>query len=145
MKPISTSVFALIAVFLFFGCSDSNTSNSSVCERNAQIVSETVFNNITTANYNIVNVALNEDCLDITIASSGCSGETWQMNLYSTSEFSETAIPQKDLKLGLFNNEACLAIVQKTVSFSLIPYQIDGQNEITLFIQGWATPITYTY
>lgn len=145
MKKTITSVFALVIICLFFGCSDSNNSTTSECGKQAKIISQTAFGQVNTQNYTITNVALNENCLDITISSSGCNANNWAMDLFATSAFSSTTIPQKDLKVKLTNNEECLAVFQKTVSFSLIPYQLDGQNQITLKIEGWATPITYTY
>lgn len=144
MKRIITSSFCLAVLAMFFACSESN-SNNSTCNKSALIASTSYFNQLNTTNYTITNVALNEDCLDITLSSSGCNANNWQMNLYSTSAFSSTAIPQKDLKIQLVNNDACLAVFQKTVSFSLVPYRLNGQNEITLKIAGWAAPVTYTY
>lgn len=146
MKRILSSAIALIVFSLLIRCSSGNNDNpSSGCPNSAQIVSQTTFDQVNTTNYTITNVALNEDCLDITISSSGCNPNNWHMNLLSTSGFSSTSIAQKQLKIELINEEACLAVFQKTVSFSLIPYRIDGHNEINLFIQGWATPINYTY
>lgn len=144
MKKILISIFTVLVFSILSGCSDSS-SNSQSCDRQARIVSETAFDQVSTSNYSVISVDLNEDCLDITVASSGCSGATWQMNLFGTTEFSSTAIPQKELKIGLVNNEACLAIVQKTVSFNLTRYQLDGQSEVKLLIEGWTTPIIYSY
>lgn len=146
MKRILSSTLALIMFSLSIGCSSGNSDTLLLsCGHLAQIVNQTTFNQVNTTNYMITNVALNEDCLDITISSSGCNPNNWGMNLLSTSDFSSTSIAQKQLKVELINDEACLAVFQKTVSFSLIPYRIDGHNEINLIIQGWSTPINYTY
>jgi hypothetical protein len=146
MQRILSSTLALIVFSLSIGCSSSNNDNPPLgCDNSAQIVNQTTFDQVITTNYMITNVALNGDCLDITISSSGCNPNNWDMNLLSTSDFSSTSIPQKQLKVGLINEEACAAVFQKTVSFSLIPYRIDGHNEINLVIQGWSTPINYTY
>jgi hypothetical protein len=144
MKRIFTLIFTS---FLFCAaCSESSSSVPATnCDEQAQVVTDAVFGLINTENYTITAVSLNEDCLDITISSSGCNPNNWEMGLFSTSDFSETTIPQKNLKVKLVNEEACLAVFQKTVSFSLIPYQLAGDNEITLFIEGWPTPISYTY
>jgi hypothetical protein len=145
MKRILSLTSALIVFSLSIGCSSSNSTTTLSCGDQAQIVNQTTFDQVNTTNYMISNVALNEDCLDITVSSSGCSANNWDMNLLSTSDFSSTSIAQKQLKVELINGETCLAIFQKTVSFSLIPYRLDGHNEITLNIQGWATPISYSY
>lgn len=142
MKRIFISLFCFL---ILPGCaeSDSNSLNLS-CDVQAQVVESAVYDDVI-INYAITSVTLNEDCLDITVSSSGCNPVNWEMNLLSTSDFSSTAIPQKNLKVKLVNEETCLAVFQKTVSFSLIPYRLEGQNEINLFIEGWPTPINYTY
>ncbi|UPT71694.1 MAG: hypothetical protein M0D53_05005 [Flavobacterium sp. JAD_PAG50586_2] len=146
MKRILSSTLALIVFSLSIGCSSSNNDTPPLsCGRQAEIINQTTFDQVNITNYMITNVALNVDCLDITISSSGCNANNWDMNLFSTSAFSSTSIAQKQLKIELINEEACLAVFQKTVSFSLIPYRIDGHNEINLIIQGWSTPINYTY
>jgi hypothetical protein len=47
--------------------------------------------------------------------------------------------------MELINDEACLAFFQKTVSFDLTPFQIDGQSDLPLNINGWNEQITYEY
>lgn len=133
MKKIFTPIICSILLILS-SCSSSDDKTS--CAKNAQTVSQETFNNVIT-NYTITDVALNEDCLDITISSSGCSGESWQMSLFSN--------PQRDLKVKLVNQELCLAVLEKTTSFSLIPLRIQGQHQVTLNIDGWAEPIVYNY
>ena len=143
-------IFTLLVLFgmLFISCSDddNNTGNVSQCDLTSQIIENEVFQDIETYNYQINNVVLNQNCLEITLTSSGCDGNTWEMNLYSTDNFYDPIYPlQRAVKLELINNEICLAIIQKTISFDLTPLQIEEQNEVPLNIEGWEEQIIYQY
>ncbi len=146
MKRIFTSIF-LFSIFSFFiACSDSsNKIATQNCDNQSQIIDTEAYNNLTTTNYMITGIALNENCLDVTISSSGCSGINWQMNLFSTNNLPDSFPLQRNLKLQLINEEACLAVISKTVSFDLTPLQIAGQDQITFNIEGWGEQIVYQY
>ena len=136
------SVFLLLSI----SCSDDDKKTiDSNCDKQAQVVSDTNFQDIITANYMITNVVLNGDCLSVTISSSGCSGETWDVELISSNSILESFPVQRLVKIELDNPEVCLAIVQKTVSFDLAPFQVDGQNQVILNIDGWNETINYQY
>ena len=145
MKRIFTSAFICSMFLLVISCSDSKDSQSQNCDKKSRVISTEAYNNLVTTNYTITSVALNEDCLDVTISSSGCSGNTWQMNLFSSDNFPDILPLQRNLKLQLDNPEACLAIVTKTVSFDLAPLQISGQHRITFNLTGWDQQIVYNY
>ena len=136
------SVFLLLSI----SCSDDDKKTiDSNCDKQAQVVSDTNFQDIITANYMITNVVLNGDCLSVTISSSGCSGETWDVELISSNSILESFPVQRLVKIELDNPEVCLAIVQKTVSFDLAPFQVDGPNQVILNIDGWNETINYQY
>jgi hypothetical protein len=141
--------FRVISFFLLLtiSCSDDNNNNNanSNCNKQAQVISDITFEDIITANYMITNVVLDGDCLAVTVSSSGCSGDTWEMKLLGSNSVLQILPIQRSAKIELNNQEACLAIVQKTVSFDLVPFQIDGQNEVLINIEGWDEPITYEY
>ena len=52
---------------------------------------------------------------------------------------------QRAVKVELVSNQLCLAVLQKTKSFDLLPFQISGQNQIPLNILGWNKTIIYKY
>ncbi|MGV3695702.1 hypothetical protein [Flavobacterium sp.] len=135
MKKITTLLICC-AFAIFAGCSNSNDSNES-CGEAAVLVGDLPFGNINTGNYQITAVALNEDCLDISISSSGCDGSNWETSLFSDDE--------RQLKLELTNPEVCAAVVSKTMSFDMRPLRVSGQNQVTLNIEGWPTPVVYNY
>ncbi|MCZ8089493.1 MAG: hypothetical protein O9282_06765 [Flavobacterium sp.] len=138
----------VLCCFLLFtiSCSDDDKKTvSSNCDKQAIVFNDDNFQDIITANYMITNVVLNDDCLSVTVSSSGCNGETWDMELISSTSILESFPVQRLVKVELDNEEACLAVFQKTVSFDLAPFQVDGQNQVILNIDGWDEPITYQY
>ena len=136
-----------LPIILILSC-NSEGDNSTIennCYFTSEIILEEDFNAINTSNYGIIEVELNGDCLEITFGSSGCGTDLWEENLYSTDIFYNVFPLQRDVKMELINDETCLAFFQKTVSFDLTPFQIDGQSDLPLNINGWNEQITYGY
>ena len=136
-----------LPIILILSCNSEN-DNSTIennCDFTSEIILEEDFNAINTSNYGIIEVELNGDCLEITFGSSGCGTDLWEENLYSTDTFYNVFPLQRDVKMELINDETCLAFFQKTVSFDLTPFQIDGQSDLPLNINGWNEQITYEY
>ena len=146
MKKTSIS-FCIYGLFiLFLSCSESNSvSVISNCDKQSEIIDETSYNLVNTSNYVITGIVLNEDCLDVTIGSSGCDANNWTMNLFSTNNFSNTNPIQRNIKVELVNQEACAAAFQKTVSFDLTPLRVSTQTQIIFNIDGWNEQIVYNY
>ena len=124
---------------------DDNSTIENNCDFTSEIILEEDFNAISTSNYAITEVELNDDCLEITFSASGCGTDLWEENLYSTDASYNVFPLQRDVKIELINEELCLAVFQKTVSFDLTPFQIDRQSELPLNITGWNEQITYEY
>ena len=140
-------ILLFLPIILILSCNSEN-DNSTIennCDFTSEIILEEDFNAINTSNYGIIEVELNGDCLGITFGSSGCGTDLWEENLYSTDAFYNVFPLQRDVKMELINDEACLAFFQKTVSFDLTPFQIDGQSDLPLNINGWNEQITYEY
>lgn len=83
--------------------------------------------------------------MEITFTSSGCGPELWKENLYSTDSFYAVFPLQRILKIELINEDICHAIFQKSISFDLTPFQMDGQHTLPLNIDGWNEQIIYGY
>jgi hypothetical protein len=136
-----------LPIILILSCNSEN-DNSTIennCDFTSEIILEEDFNAIYTSNYGIIEVELNGDCLEMRFGASGCGTDLWEENLYSTDAFYNVFPLQRDVKMELINDEACLAFFQKTVSFDLTPFQIDGQSDLPLNINGWNEQITYEY
>lgn len=140
-----------ILTLVFVGCKgdDSNccphpNPDPTNCNE-FSIIDETKYNQTNTNNYTITNVVLNGDCLEITVSSSGCNPNNWDMNFVASEVVVETLPNMWYAKVELINNEDCQAVFQKTVSFDLTPFKITGQNQVLINIQGWNTSIMYQY
>ena len=141
--------FILLLSFVlvvFYSCTkDDDSRNIPNCDSRSEVIAENIFNSINTSNYSISNVILNGDCLEITLGSSGCNANLWEMELYSTNSFYTVYPMQRTVKLKLTNNQACLAFFQKTKSFDLTAFRMEGQNSLPLNIVGWDKQIIYKY
>jgi len=94
----------------------------------------------------LISAEVNGDCLNISISASGCSGETWVLELIDSEGVMESLPPQRNLKLILTNSEACLAVFTKTQSFDLTQLRVEeDENEVILNIEGFPESITYSY
>lgn len=112
---------------------------------NLTLIDSFSYENATTSPYTVTDVAINEDCLIITITATGCDGNTWDMQLLDSGSVEESNPSQRYVKFFLVNNEACLAEISRTTSFDLSTLQIEGENEIIINIDQYSDPITYVY
>ena len=137
-------------ILLIFGC-DKNEDNKIIeCEESNNcdkciLIDRDLYFQTNTDNYTIMIIQVNQDCLEIEFGSSGCDGNSWEIELIDLGAISETAIPQRNLKLKLINNEDCEAFITRTISFNLNPLQLDNYEEINLKIDDYSDLIRYEY
>jgi len=142
------NIFAFILLGIILGsCSDDDTNIGYVsdCEVISQVIDEVPFQGIETYNYLITDIEMNQNCLEITFASGGCDGNTWEVNLFSKDVLLDALPLQRVVKMELLSEEICLAYIEQTISFDLTPFQIEGQNEVPLNIEGLEEVIIYQY
>jgi len=142
MKKI---VVFFICLFVLSCNSNDEPTIENKCNVSSEIISSEDFSAVSTSNYAITKVEINEDCIEITFGSSGCGTELWEEHLFSVDSFYTIFPLQRDLKMKLINEELCEAYFIKTVSFDLTPLQIDGQNIVPLNIYGWNEQVIYEY
>lgn len=139
----------IISILLFVSCAEvgyaPQLEPESDCDAFIDVVGDNQFNATVNTGISIENVSIDQDCLSISIADSGCNPDNWEVNLLTTSAVLESLPVQKILKVEVINNEACLAVFQKTKTFDLTPIQIEGENDIILNIEAWDMIIVYTY
>lgn len=134
-------------IFLFvFGCnSNDEPTIENKCNVSSEIISSEDFSAVSTSNYAITKVEINDDCIEITFGSSGCGTELWEEHLFSVDSFYTIFPLQRDLKMKLINEELCEAYFIKKVSFDLLPLQLEGQDLLPLNIYGWNEQVIYEY
>ncbi len=146
MKQIG---YLIMIIFLIISC-DKNDDNPVKCSESGNcdkciIINNDLYNLTNTDNYTIQNITVNQDCLEIEFGSSGCDGNSWEIDLVDLDGISETAVPQRDLKLRLINIEECEAFITRTISFNLEPLQLDNYEAINLKIADYDVLIRYDY
>lgn len=126
-------------------CDEDNDGNPSQFCDELVIINNDQYQNMQSDFYSLVNATITNNCLEVTISASGCSGESWEMSLVDSGDIPESMPPQRYLKFVLVNNEACLAVFSRTISFDLTPLEIQGLNEITLNIEDFPEALSYNY
>ena len=141
-----TKLYVLLVFSLLMGCTEDEgtTLPQTNCNDFARIDSFS-YQEAATSPYTINSVTINEDCLIFNFTATGCDGLTWTMQLADSGDVSETDPPQRNVKLFLINNEACLAEVSRTWSFDLSTLQVEGSNQIIINIDDFADSVTYSY
>lgn len=109
------------------------------------IIDQSLYNNLESDSFSIENAEIIDNCLSLRIGASGCDGSSWEFDLLDSGTVAESSPEQRFLKLQLINNEACLAVIGRTVSFNVSSLQIEGSNEIILHIEGFGASIAYNY
>ncbi len=141
MKIHHTICILLISI-LFAACS-SNDDSGSPCDAEAT-VNESRYNQAPRQGIFIKNVSVSGDCLQVNFEASGCDGSTWVIDLVGSTQVAESLPAQRFIAIDLVNNEACLAVIDTTVSFDLTALRLSG-DEIILNLQGWSEKFSYTY
>ena len=114
----------------------------TTCDKDV-IVSQTEYQNAPDHFVVISDMNITGNCLKIKFSASGCSGNTWVVNLIDSEEIAESLPVQRTLRLSLYNQECCEAWITKEISFNIKDLQINGNNSVILNIMG--TPILYEY
>jgi hypothetical protein len=134
------TLYFLIFSFILIACDEKND--------NTNLQNETVFidNNLyqetTTNNYTITDVQLEGHLLTIKISSSGCSANSWKAILVDANEILESDPIQRNIKLSLENNEACLAVFEKQFTFDITILK-EEFSEVIFNLEGWNHQIKY--
>ncbi|WP_439152846.1 hypothetical protein [Winogradskyella sp.] len=117
---------------------------SDICDE-LIVTSNTEYENLESDFYSLDSAEIIDDCLVIAVSASGCDGNSWLFTLVDSGDIAESMPPQRNLKFGLTNNEACLAVFSREMSFDLRSLQIEGVDSVILNIEDFSTPLEYNY
>ncbi|MCL8009482.1 hypothetical protein M8845_18825 [Gelidibacter japonicus] len=138
---------ALILILIgiaFFSCSnDDDNGNQNNCDFKT-IINKNQYETAPSDPLGINSLEINDNCLKINFSSSGCGGETWEIKLIDSEDIMESNPPQRNLRLSLKNEEVCLAIVTKELTFDISNLQVGG-NRVQLNITNSEETILYEY
>lgn len=138
-------VIGLIAVFLgFTSCNRFDPDpEPPVCDYNV-VVDAQLYEKGTSSFFTLSDVNIVEDCLTLSVTSSGCSGDSWKFKLVDSGVIAESYPVQRYMRLLLTNNELCDAVITKKVSFNLTPIRT-GEHKVIIHLKNWDESLLYTY
>ena len=85
------------------------------------------------------------DCLMLNYSASGCDGSTWRLSLYDSGEIAESFPEQRFLAIDIDNQEACDAIIEREISFSLIDLRLGESGTVLFNLANFEDQLSYTY
>ena len=110
-------------------------NSQSNCDKDV-IISETEYKTAPNDLVSILDMEISGNCLNIRFAASGCSGNSWVLNLIDAGVVAESYPCQRSLRLSLENKEMCKAYITKEISFNIEDLQIEGNDKVSLNIAG---------
>ncbi|REG90096.1 hypothetical protein [Winogradskyella sediminis] len=139
-------ILVLGCVLMNFQCEDSGNDDAMIISCGIEVVNDSVlYESAESSYFGVLDSNLEGNCLSVTISSSGCDASTWGLTLIDSETITESLPPQRELRLIFYNNEACLAVLEKEEIFDLVALQVEGANEVVLNIEGLPESILYTY
>ncbi|MEM9859302.1 MAG: hypothetical protein AAF843_18230 [Bacteroidota bacterium] len=95
-------VLSTLIILVCTYCNEDEDILRTVCDE-VVILNSEQFKNATTDFFTVIDVEVEGDCMNIKYSSSGCSGESWVMELIDANVIKETNPVQLDLRLILKN------------------------------------------
>ncbi len=135
----------LITSFIFFACNndDDTDDNSSNCSAET-LISSNLYADAPDDQLSINSLEIIDNCLKINFSASGCDGNSWEVKLIDSTVLLESNPPQRNLRLSLKNEEACLAFINKELTFDISSLKVSG-NSVQLNITNTDKDILYQY
>ena len=82
--------------------------------------------------------------MKISFSASGCSGDSWKIELIDAGSVKESDPPQRDLRLSLDNDELCEAFITRELSFNISRLKVEG-GRVQLNLSNSNDQILYEY
>ena len=108
------------------------------------IISEADYKNAPADELTILGASIAEDCLTVEFSASGCDGSAWEIKLIDANVVMESYPVQRNLRLSLFDQEECDAVITKTIAFDISPLQLD-YDKILLNLTNSGEQLLYEY
>ena len=147
MKIIFIFFILLTSVLAINSCCEDTENNeiNGVCgTTNCDswvIIDDSLFQNAPNDHVDILDMSIEGDCLKVKFASSGCSGDTWEVLLIGKKEWLYSNPPSKELRLSLKNSELCEAYITKEISFDI--RELHQTDSVKLILSNYDEWILY--
>ncbi|AHW61852.1 hypothetical protein SAMN05444285_10721 [Draconibacterium orientale] len=143
MKVLKLLIGTIIIGLTLTYCDKETDNSSTVCDKSV-IVDEDQYNNEPNDQLTIISAELDNDCLKINFASSGCSGSSWEVKLIDSGVILYSDPPQRNLRLSLKNQELCDAYIGKEITFDIGDLRIN-RDKVLLNLTNSGDQILYEY
>ena len=128
---------SLAVLIAFSGCSDDDNDPVDVKPCGPEVViSNEAYKNAPDDALDIKEVQLSGNCLTISFGASGCSGESWELQLIASADIAESLPPQQSVRISLKNEEVCLAYFERAVEFDITSLNANGEIQLNLLGYG---------
>lgn len=135
MRAPLFAVYSLLLAACFSCKSNDDGTFISTCDDLA-VVNSDEFENAESTLFEFISAEISGNCLQVKFSAPGCDGSSSTMKLIDSGVIKESFPIQRDLRLVLDNNEACLAVFTKELSFDLSPLKTPNDNVIQLNLEG---------
>jgi len=132
MQTLKLIFVAIVFGMLFITCDNDDDNQPANCDQ-AVFISADLYKNAPDDQLTINKVEIVGDCLKISFAASGCSGQSWEVKLIDAGMIFYSNPPQLNLRLSLKNEELCAAVIGKEMTFDISQLQVTG-NRVLLNI-----------
>jgi hypothetical protein len=135
---------SMLSLFSFISCTDKDNPDPLNCDRVIEIDAD-MFENAPDNNHTINTVAFEDNCLCIEFSASGCSGDSWEIQLIDADVILESFPVQRNIRISLKNEEVCEAWITRKLCFDISPLQLENYDRILLNLDGYPEQIEYNY
>ena len=142
---MKTTLIILMTLLLTTGgCTKEERESKHNNRCNFVLIDSEQYNNLTTDDFNIVDIKFEDRCLKITIRYGGGCKDVSLRLIDSDSVFGSNPV-QRNLKIILADDDDCEALITKEFYFDITKLKVEGQNEVLLnFFESNKTHL-YTY
>ena len=140
---MKTRVILAFVLLSMLACSDSDDPDPNGCDFGT-VISQERYRNAPSDELTINSLEIENDCLKINFSASGCSGDSWKIELIDASSIKESDPPQRDLRLSLDNDELCEAFITRELSFNISRLKVEG-GQVVLNLLNSGDQILYSY
>ena len=136
----------MLFVLVLNACSKSEPDASFANNKeDVVIIDHNAFYNAKGSDYTINNAAIRGNLLELTLTSSGCTGNTFRASLIDAGAIMESYPVQRRIKIDLAKSEDCKALIQKKFVFDITKLRVDGVRTVTFHLDKWNTSLQYNY
>lgn len=136
-------------IFVLFSCNKEQViemkTNDKTTSVDEVIVDREKYRDSSSAYFSIDTVKIDGDIMTITIGASGCSGDSWSVELIDSEMILKSYPGQRSLKVLFKNEELCQAYFLKEYSFNISKLKLGEAGKVYLNLENYKERLLYEY